>query len=174
MKKHIKLIIIILLAIVDTLSAQESNQMSDTWKPDFSNSHTRELIKLKKAQNQYTPAEFSKGKSYNIVNTKTKTNSPTHTILQNNNNHYNSHDVNQHKEQIVLYNTPTQIKPTPTHISGNTQLNDNNTVTTGDVMYALNRGDKPNDPSATPIGDALTPMLIFALCWIIYRLKTKN
>ena len=174
MKNYIKSIIIILFTIVTTLSAQESNQTSDTWKPDFSNSQVREPITTKKSQKQYTPAEFSKGQSYNVVNTKNKTSSPTHTTLQNNSNYYHTHGVSPSKEQNVAYNTPTQIKSTPTHISENVQSSDNNIVTTGEMMYALNRGDKPDDPSATPIGDALTPMLIFALCWIIYRLKIKS
>lgn len=173
MKRHIKLLIIIIFTITTTLSAQESNQTSDTWMPDFSNSHVREPINLKKSQKQYTPAEFSKGQSYNVVNTKDKTNAPTHTTLQNNSYHYHPHRVNPNKEQNVIYNTPTQIEP-PIPVPENTQSNDNNIVTTGNIMYALNRGDKPNDPSTTPIGDALTPMLIFALCWIIYRFKIKS
>ncbi len=173
MKNYIKLVIIILLTIVTSLSAQESNQTFDTWKPDFSNSYIQEQI-ITNNSRQHKPAKFSKRQSYDIISTKNKTSTLTYTILQNNNNHYNTYGVYHHKEQNVVYNVPTQINPIHTHISENTQLNDNNTVTTEDIMYALNRGNKPNDPSTTPLGDTLTPMLIFALCWIIYKLKTKN
>lgn len=177
MKHYIRIVIITLLSIT-TLSAQESplihNQMDKPWKPNFSNSHVREPITTTNSQLR-KPSTINKGSSYNILNTETKTKAPTPITLQNNNSnsYYQSYSINQNSTQAVAYNTPTQIQSAPPHTPNNVQTD--NIVTTAPRKNALNRGDKPNDPSVpVPIGDILAPMLICALCWIICKLRTKN
>ena len=172
MKKYIKLVVIVLFAITATLSAQTTtpfnNEMPETWKPDMSNSHTRKLVNPHQTQQQYTPAEFSKGRSYNVLNTENRVNTPTSATLQNNNSnsYYRSYGVNQTATQNVTYNAPAQIEQATINAVETTPFND--VVTIDNRMNALDRNDKPNDP-AVPLGDVAIPMLIFALAWIVLK-----
>ena len=171
MKNYIKLVVIALFAVA-TLSAQTTtlfnNEMPETWKPDMSNSHTRKLVNPHQTQQQYTPAEFSKGRSYNVLNTENRVNTPTSATLQNNNSssYYHSYGVNNSAAQNVTYNTPAQIEQATINAVETTPFND--VVTIDNRMNALDRNDKPNDP-AVPLGDVAIPMLIFALAWIVLK-----
>ena len=170
MKNYIKLVVIALFAVA-TLSAQTTtpfnNEMPETWKPDMSNSHTRKLVNPHQTQQQYTPAEFSKGRSYNVLNTENRVNTPTSATLQNNNSssYYRSYGVNNKATQNVKYNTPTQIEQLTINAAESTPFGD--VVSTGDMMH-VGRDDKPDDPSM-PVGDVMIPMLIFALAWIVLK-----
>ena len=171
MKNYIKLVVIALFAVA-TLSAQTTtpfnNEMPETWKPDMSNSHTRKLVNPHQTQQQYTPAEFSKGRSYNVLNTENRVNTPTSATLQNNNSssYYRSYGVNYSATQNVTYNTPAQIEQLTINAAEATPFDD--VVTIDNRMNALDRNDKPNDP-AVPLGDVAIPMLIFALAWIVLK-----
>ncbi len=171
MKNYIKLVVIALFAVA-TLSAQTTtlfnNEMPETWKPDMSNSHTRKLVNPHQTQQQYTPAEFSKGRSYNVLNTENRVNTPTSATLQNNNSssYYRSYGVNHSATQNVTYNAPAQIEQATINAVETTPFND--VVTIDNRMNALDRNDKPNDP-AVPLGDVAIPMLIFALAWIVLK-----
>lgn len=171
MKNYIKLVVIALFAVA-TLSAQTTtplnNEMPETWKPDMSNSHTRKSVNPHQTQQQYTPAELGKGRSYNVVNTESRTNVPTSATLQNNNSnsYYRSYGVNHSATQNITYNTPAQIEQLTINAAEATPFDD--VVATGDRMNALDRGDKPKDP-AMPVGDVMIPMLIFALAWIVFK-----
>ena len=171
MKKYIKLVVIALFAVA-TLSAQTTtpfnNEMPETWKPDMSNTHVRKSVNPHQTQQQYTPAELGKGRSYKVVNTESRTNVPTSATLQNNNSnsYYRSYGVNYSATQNVTYNTPAQIEQLTINAAGTTPFND--VVTIDNRMNALDRNDKPNDP-AVPLGDVAIPMLIFALAWIVLK-----
>ena len=171
MKNYIKLVVIALFAVA-TLSAQTTtpfnNEMPETWKPDMSNTHVRKSVNPHQTQQQYTPAELGNGRSYNVVNTESRTNVPTSATLQNNNSnsYYRSYGVNHSATQNVTYNTPAQIEQLTINAAESTPFND--VVTIDNRMNALDRNDKPNDP-AVPLGDVMIPMLIFALAWIVFK-----
>lgn len=173
MKKYIKLVVIALFAIITTLSAQQTtpfnNELPKTWNPDFSNTNIRKSVNLHQTQQQYTPAEFSKGRSYNVVNTESRTNVPTSATLQNNNSnsYYRSYGVNQTATQNVTYNTPAQIEQLTINAAESTPFGD--VVSTGDMMR-VDRNDKPDDP-AVPVGNAELPLLLIAGAYIALKLK---
>ena len=163
---YIKFIIIILFST--TLSSQPTLQMPDTWHPDFSNSYIRKPINITNRTNTTLP-KTNKGLLYNTINIKNETNTKTFGSFQNN-NYYHSHGFNYNTTQNITYSTPIQIELTPILTPKDTG-NNGDIITTKNRTNALNRNDKPNDPSvAAPIGDGTIPMLLFALIWII---KTK-
>ena len=172
MKNYIKLVVITLFAVA-TLSAQTTtpfnNEMPETWKPDMSNSHTRKLVNPHQTQQQYTPAEFSKGRSYNVLNTENRVNTPTSATLQNNNSssYYHSYGVNNSAAQNVTYNAPTQMEQLTINAAENTPFSD--VVSTSDMMR-VGRGDKPKDP-AVPVGNAALPLLLIAGVYVALKLK---
>lgn len=175
MKSYIKLIAIAFIVIITTtLSAQQveslDNQMPKTWEPDLSNSYARKTVNTPQVR-QYTPAELSKGRQYNVINTETKINTPSSATLQNNtnNSYYRSYGVNHNGTQNVTYNTPTQVKPITSNTSEATPFED--AVITGDMMH-VKRDEKPNDPA--PIGDATLPLLLIVGAYVILKLKIKN
>lgn len=174
MKKYIKLVVIVLFAITTTLSAQQTtsfnSELPETWKPNLSNTNVGKSMNPRQTQQQYTPAEFSKGRSYNVVNTESRTNLPTSATLSNSNNdsYYRSYGMNQTATPNVTYNAPAQIEQATINAVETTPFND--VVTIDNRMNALDRNDKPNDP-AVPLGDVAIPMLIFALAWIKVRSK---
>lgn len=172
MKNYIKLVVIALFAVA-TLSAQTTtpfnNEMPETWKPNLSNTHVRKSVNPHQTQQQYTPAEFSKGRSYNVVNTESRTNLPTSATLSNSNNdsYYRSYGVNQTATQNVTYNTPAQIEQLTINAAESTPFGD--VVSTGDMMR-VDRNDKPDDP-AVPVGNAELPLLLIAGAYIALKLK---
>lgn len=172
MKKYIKLVVIALFAVA-TLSAQTTtpfnNEMPETWKPDMPNSHTRKSVNPHQTQQQYTPAEFSKGRSYNVLNIENRVNTPTSATLQNNNSnsYYRSYGVNYSATQNVTYNTPAQIEQLTINAAESTPFGD--VVSTGDMMR-VDRNDKPDDP-AVPVGNAELPLLLIAGAYIALKLK---
>lgn len=172
MKNYIKLVVIALFAVA-TLSAQTTtsfnNEMPETWKPDMSNSHTRKLVNPHQTQQQYTPAEFSKGRSYNVLNTENRVNTPTSATLQNNNSssYYRSYGVNNSAAQNVTYNAPTQMEQLTINAAENTPFSD--VVSTSDMMR-VDRDNKPKDP-AVPVGNAALPLLLIAGVYVALKLK---
>ena len=176
MKKYIKLAVIALFAVATTLSAQQpttiENKLPETWKPDLSNTHVRKAVNPRNAYKQYTPAEFSKGRLYNAVNTNKKLNTPTSATLQNSNSndYYRSYGVNNTTNQNVTYNAPTQIEQATISAAEATPFDD--VVATGDRMNALDRYDKPNDPA--PIGDVALPLLLIAVAYVAIKLRVEN
>ena len=171
MKNSINIITIILFSITTSLSSQPNNQMPDTWHPDLSNSYIRKAINIT-THNNTRPPKTNKGRLYNTISTKYKTNTPTSTPFQNNNNYYHSYGIDHNTTQNITHNTPTQIKSTTFHDFKNTQTNE--IITTKNRKNALDRDNKPNDPSIVPIDNPLIPMLIFALIWIILKSKTNK
>ena len=177
MKNYIKLAVIALFAVATTLSAQQptaiENKLPETWKPDLSNTHVRKSVNPRQTQQQYTPAEFSKGRSYNVVNTESRTNVPTKATLQNNNSssYYRSYGVDQTATQNVTYNAPAQIGQATISASEATPFDD--VVATGDRMNALDRNDKPKDP-AVPVGDATLALCLIAGAYLIIKLRVEN
>ena len=174
MKNYIKLVVIALFAVA-TLSAQTTilfnNEMPETWKPDMSNSHTRKLVNPHQTQQQYTPAEFSKGRSYNVLNTENRVNTPTSATLQNNNSssYYRSYGVNHSATQNITYNTPAQIEQLTINAAETTPFSD--IVTTSNAMY-VQREDTPDDPSqSTPIGNVTLPLLLITIAYIAFKQK---
>lgn len=169
---HINFIIIILFLTTTTLSSQPNHQMPDTWHPDFSNSYIRKPINITNRTNTTLP-KTNKGLLYNTINIKNEINTTSFGSFQNN-NYYHSHDFNYNTTQNTTYNTPIQIELTPILFSKNTE-NNGDIITTKNRTNALNRNDKPNDPSvAAPIGDGTIPMLLFALIWIIKKEYTQK
>ena len=165
---YINFIIIILFLTTTTLSSQPNHQMPDTWHPDFSNSYIRKPINITNRTNTTLP-KTNKGLLYNTINIKNEINTTSFGSFQNN-NYYHSHDFNYNTTQNITYSTPIQIELTPILTHKDTE-NNGDIITTKNRTNALNRNDKPNDPSvAAPIGDGTIPMLLFALIWII---KTK-
>ena len=162
---YIKFIIIILFST--TLSSQPTLQMPDTWHPDFSNSYIRKPINITNRTNTTLP-KTNKGRLYNTINIKNKTNTTTFGSFQNN-NYYHSHGFNYNTTQNITYSTPIQIELTPIPISKDTE-NSDDIITTKNRTNALNRNDKPYDPSKpVPIEDGTIPMLLFAFIWIIKK-----
>lgn len=174
MKSYIKLVAVLLFAVT-TLSAQQSttfdNQMPETWKPDLSNSQVRKQVNPRQTQRQYTPAEFGKGRQYNVINTETKVNTPTSVTLQNNSNngYYRSYGINHNDAQNVTYNAPTQVEPIATIDAAEATPFDD-VVATGDMMH-VDRNTKPTDPATGPIGDAALPLLLIAAAYVAIKLK---
>lgn len=162
---YIKFIIIILFST--TLSSQPTLQMPDTWHPDFSNSYIRKPINITNRTNTTLP-KTNKGLLYNTINIKNETNTTTFGSFQNN-NYYHSHGFNYNTTQNTTYSTPIQIELTPIPISKDTE-NSDDIITTKNRTNALNRNDKPYDPSKpVPIEDGTIPMLIFAFIWTIKK-----
>ena len=162
---YIKFIIIILFST--TLSSQPTLQMPDTWHPDFSNSYIRKPINITNRTNTTLP-KTNKGLLYNTINIKNETNTTTFGSFQNN-NYYHSHGFNYNTTQNITYSTPIQIELTPIPISKDTE-NSDDIITTKNRTNALNRNDKPYDPSKpVPIEDGTIPMLIFAFIWTIKK-----
>ena len=162
---YIKFIIIILFST--TLSSQPTLQMPDTWHPDFSNSYIRKPINITNRTNTTLP-KTNKGLLYNTINIKNETNTTTFSSFQNN-NYYHSHGFNYNTTQNITYSTPIQIELTPIPISKDTE-NSDDIITTKNRTNALNRNDKPYDPSKpVPIEDGTIPMLIFAFIWTIKK-----
>ena len=162
---YIKFIIIILFST--TLSSQPTLQMPDTWHPVFSNSYIRKPINITNHTNTTLP-KTNKGLLYNTINIKNETNTTTFGSFQNN-NYYHSHGFNYNTTQNITYITPIQIELTPILISKDTE-NSDDIITTKNRTNALNRNDKPYDPSKpVPIEDGTIPMLIFAFIWTIKK-----
>lgn len=162
---YIKFIIIILFST--TLLSQPTTQMPDTWHPDFSNSYIRKPINITNRTNTTLP-KTNKGRLYNTISIKNETNTTTFSSFQNN-NYYHSHGFNYNTTQNITYSTPIQIELTPIPISKDTE-NSDDIITTKNRTNALNRNDKPYDPSKpVPIEDATIPMLIFAFIWTIKK-----
>lgn len=162
---YIKFIIIILFST--TLSSQPTLQMPDTWHPDFSNSYIRKPINITNRTNTTLP-KTNKGLLYNTINIKNETNTKTFGSFQNN-NYYHSHGFNYNTTQNITYSTPIQIELTPILISKDTE-NSDDIITTKNRTNALNRNDKPYDPSKpVPMEDETIPMLLFAFIWIIKK-----
>ena len=162
---YIKFIIIILFST--TLLSQPTTQMPDTWHPDFSNSYIRKPINITNRTNTTLP-KTNKGLLYNTINIKNETNTKTFGSFQNN-NYYHSHGFNYNTTQNITYSTPIQIELTPIPISKDTE-NSDDIITTKNRTNALNRNDKPYDPSKpVPIEDGTIPMLIFAFIWTIKK-----
>ena len=176
MKKYIKLAVIALFAVATTLSAQQpttiENKLPETWKPDLSNTHVRKAVNPRNAYKQYTPAEFSKGRLYNAVNTNKKLNTPTSATLQNNNSssYYRSYGVNNSAAQNVTYNSPTQMEQLTINAAESTPFGD--VVSTGDMMR-VDRDNKPKDP-AVPVGNAALPLLLIAAAYVAIKLRVEN
>lgn len=173
MKSYIKLVAVLLFTVT-TLSAQQStsfdNQLPETWKPDLSNSHVRKQVNPRQTQRQYTPAEFGKGRQYNVINTETKVNTPTSVTLQNNSNngYYRSYGINHNNAQNVTYNAPTQVEPITINATEATPFDD--VVATDDMMH-VKRNETPDDPATEPIGDAALPLLLIAAAYVAIKLK---
>ena len=162
---YIKFIIIILFST--TLLSQPTTQMPDTWHPDFSNSYIRKPINITNRTNTTLP-KTNKGLLYNTINIKNETNTKTFGSFQNN-NYYHSHGFNYNTTQNITYSTPIQIELTHIPISKDTE-NSDDIITTKNRTNALNRNDKPYDPSKpVPIEDGTIPMLIFAFIWTIKK-----
>ena len=174
MKNYIKLVVIALFAVA-TLSSQTTtpfnNEMPETWKPDMSNSHTRRSVNPRQTQHQYTPAELSKGRQYNVINTETKVNTPTSVTLQNNSNngYYRSYGINHNDAQNVTYNSPTQVEPITINATEATPFDD---VVAIDGMMHVDRNNKPSDPA--PIGDVALPLLLIAAAYVAIKLRVEN
>lgn len=171
MKTYIKLITILLFAVA-TLSAQQktslNNPLPETWKPDFSNSYLHKTVTPRQIQHQYTPTEFSKGRQYNVINTKTRVNTPTSFNIQySNNGHYHSYSINHNDAQNVTYNALAQVKPIAT-IDAVEATPFDDVVATGDIML-VDRYTKPNDPA--PINDVALPLLLIAIAYMAIKLR---
>lgn len=177
MKLYIKFVAVLLFAVATLLAQQPSpfdNQMPETWKPDLSNSHVRQSVNLHQTQLQYTPAAFSKGRQYDVINIKTKANTSYNSFtLQNNSNngYYRLYDINHNTTQKVIYNAPKQLEHITINAAEYTPFDD--VVATNDMMYALNRTDRPNDPSVTTTGtidNATLPLLLLIGAYLVLKM----
>lgn len=174
MKNYIKLVVIALFAAVTSLSAQQStpfdNRLPEIWQADMSNVSFKKPINIRSANQRYTPTEFSKGRSYDILNTNNKINTPSSTTLQNNNSssYYRSYGINHNTTQNVTYNAPTQMEQLTINTAESTPFGD--VISTGDIMR-VDRDNKPKDPA--PLSDVAIPLLLIAGVYVAIKLKAK-
>lgn len=174
MKTYIKLAVLALCAtIAVSLSAQTapfSNEMPSQWAQ---NKPIEKKAQRYVAPQQYQSPTLGKGSNYNAVTTETarRVNTPTSaTLLQNNgSNYYRSYGIDNAGSQNVTYNEPVAVANRPTSASERAPFEE----LSSNGMTRVIRGEKPNDP-ATPLGDAVLPMLIFALLWVAIKFRIKK
>ena len=81
------------------------------------------------------------------------------------------YDINQNATQKVIYNAPKQLEHITINAAEYTPFDD--VVATSDMMYALNRTDRPNDPSVTTTGtidDATLPLLLLIGAYLALKM----
>lgn len=173
MKTYIKLVVLALCAtIAVSLSAQTapfSNEMPSQWAQ---NKPIEKKAQRYVAPQQYQSPTLGKGSNYNAVTTETarRANTPTSaTLLQNNgSNYYRSYGIDNAGSQNVTYNEPAAVVNRPTTASERAPFEE----LSSNGMTRVSREETPDDPA--PIGDAVLPMLIFALLWVAIKFRIKK